>query len=226
MLLIKIKNKINDTILKYLYMITKKRRTHYIDKKRRQLKNSNISIISNDCTGGVIYHDLGLKFMSPTINMFFYPHFYIEYLENLVYYNNAEVVEVFRNDVSYPVGEIVRGDSKIDLNFLHYDIYEKAKQKWIERSKRVDYNNILVIWHFPSLTGPPDDLYQRFKKLPYKNKILITGNEFKENEDFIYKLNIYGESYHHGKHLHYKSNFSKKKYYDDIPFVDIINKCK
>ena len=29
------------------------------------------SIISNDCLGGMISHDLGLKFMSPTINLYF-----------------------------------------------------------------------------------------------------------------------------------------------------------
>ena len=39
-------------------------------KNRRLLKNRDIPIISANCVGGVIYHDLGLAFNSPTINLF------------------------------------------------------------------------------------------------------------------------------------------------------------
>ena len=137
MLLFKVKNRINDTISKYLNIITKKRRVRYIDKKRKKLENSHISIISNDCTGGVVSHDLGLKFRSPTINLFFYHNDYIEYLENLIYYNNAEIFEISKTDVEYPVGEIVRNENKINICFMHYDNFETEKQKWNERSKRV-----------------------------------------------------------------------------------------
>lgn len=137
MLLVKVKNRINDTISKYLNIITKKRRVRYIDKKIKKLENTRVSIISNDCTGGVVCHDLGLKFLSPTINLFFYHNDYIEYLENLIYYNNAEIFEISKTDVEYPVGEIVRNENKINICFMHYDNFETEKQKWNERSKRV-----------------------------------------------------------------------------------------
>ena len=40
-------------------------------KKRARLVKEDISILCNNCTGGFILHDLGLRFDSPTINMFF-----------------------------------------------------------------------------------------------------------------------------------------------------------
>ena len=50
-----------------------------IDKKNRSLlKNRDITIISANCVGGVIYHDLGLAFNSPTINLFFSASDYVK----------------------------------------------------------------------------------------------------------------------------------------------------
>ena len=43
------------------------------------LKNKDFTIISHNCVGGVIYHDLGLKFNTPTINLFFMAKDFIKY---------------------------------------------------------------------------------------------------------------------------------------------------
>lgn len=37
--------------------------------RRLRLENSDITILSNNCIGGIIYHKLGLRFKSPTINL-------------------------------------------------------------------------------------------------------------------------------------------------------------
>ena len=39
--------------------------------ERSKLKNSDFTIISNTCIAGKIYHDLGLRFLTPTINLYF-----------------------------------------------------------------------------------------------------------------------------------------------------------
>lgn len=36
---------------------------------RLRLQNKDFSIISNHCMGGIISHDLGLEFKSPTVNL-------------------------------------------------------------------------------------------------------------------------------------------------------------
>lgn len=67
-----------------------KRRINQQLSLRKRLKNNEFSIISNDCTGGVIYHDLGLRFTSPTINLFFEPYEdYLYFLSNIKDYLHA-----------------------------------------------------------------------------------------------------------------------------------------
>lgn len=39
---------------------------------RNRLINQDFSLLCNNCNGGVICHDLGLQFRSPTVNLFFY----------------------------------------------------------------------------------------------------------------------------------------------------------
>ena len=51
--------------------------------KRTRLKNSCPTIISRNCVGGIIYHDLGLKFNSPTINLSMSNDDYIKFVEHL-----------------------------------------------------------------------------------------------------------------------------------------------
>ena len=44
----------------------------YHKKKAKNCYRDKCSIICNNCTGGVILHDLDLKFDTPTINTLFY----------------------------------------------------------------------------------------------------------------------------------------------------------
>jgi uncharacterized protein (DUF1919 family) len=45
-------------------------RSFKLKAERSRLTNKEVTIFSSNCIGGVIYHDLGLRFMSPTINLF------------------------------------------------------------------------------------------------------------------------------------------------------------
>lgn len=57
---------------------------HFKDiKDRRRLSNKNFTILSTNCIGGVMYHNLNLKFLSPTINLWISPHDYIKILKVL-----------------------------------------------------------------------------------------------------------------------------------------------
>ena len=41
-------------------------------RNRRRLRNREFTILCNNCNAGVITHDLGQQFCSPTVNLFFY----------------------------------------------------------------------------------------------------------------------------------------------------------
>ena len=77
--------------------------------RRQRLKNKNFSIIAQNCAAGHIYHQLGLKFLSPTINLYFYPEDFIELIKHLPYYmGNCPLVEDKQAPENFPVGILGR----------------------------------------------------------------------------------------------------------------------
>lgn len=119
-----------------------------------------------------------------------------------------------------------QGLRPISVYFMHYKSFEEAKSKWIERSKRVNFSKLLIIWNCADENGPNDGLYNSFQNLTFDNKILITGKRFNGKEGNVIKLRVFGKNFYSGKLLKYKSQISKKRYLDDINYVDIINNCK
>ena len=83
---------------------------HSFFRKRlvRRLTNLATSILSLDCVGGVMAHDLRLRFNSPTVNLFFEScGDFIDYVADLRYYSQAELCEcpyAYEGARRYPVG--------------------------------------------------------------------------------------------------------------------------
>ena len=73
--------------------IFKIKRKIWLSKLRKKIKNKNFTIISNNCTAGFIYHDLGLKFLTPTINLFIRTDEYITFANNLEYYLSCSLIQ-------------------------------------------------------------------------------------------------------------------------------------
>lgn len=55
-------------------------------KMQSKLRNRNISFLTPNCLGGILYHDLGLEFMSPTINLMMTQKDFVKFIlmENLL----------------------------------------------------------------------------------------------------------------------------------------------
>lgn len=97
------------------------------------------TIISSNCIGGMIYHDLGLKFKSPTINLYFTCHDFALFINNLKYYLSLTPVEFSCDD--FPILKL--GDIKLFCQ--HYKNSNEAIDAWERRKERIDLNNIYVI---------------------------------------------------------------------------------
>jgi len=148
---------------------------------RAKLTNLNVSIISNNCTGGVISHDLGLKFLSPTVNLFMTAEDFIKFCEKLEHYLSVDIIEeIADTDRNYPVGKL----EDITLYFVHYQTFEEARAKWLERKKRVKLNNIRIFGC--DRDGMTADLMDRFDKLPYP-KVLFTHLPIKRSNIYYIK---------------------------------------
>ncbi len=112
--------------------------------------------------GGIISHDLGLQFLSPTVNLRILPDDFIRFAEDLKGYLSLEITPVEEPTVSYPVGLL--GDVK--LWFVHYHSFEEAVSAWNRRKERLNWENIRIMMTVREMCN--DDILSRFEKLPYK----------------------------------------------------------
>ena len=135
--------------------------------------------MSNTCIGGIISHDMGLKFLSPTINLYIRPQEFVKLISDLDYYLSLEMVEI-QHPAPYPVAML--GD--ITLYLKHYETFEDAKKKWEERCERINKNKIYLMMTDRDFS-PPDKkreacdktVLEAFDKLPYK-KVCFTGYKY------------------------------------------------
>lgn len=133
--------------------------------------NKPYTLISSDCIGGVVYHDLNHSFDSPTINMAISASDFVKLCSNLKYYFSVDFVENVTKTVEfgYPVANI----DDIELRLIHYSSFDYAKQCWLRRIKRINYNNIFFIMTDRNHCSDQDIL--NFEKLPYQNKICFVS---------------------------------------------------
>ena len=202
-----------------------KNRDEHITSIRSRLTNKDFSLFTNNCLGGFIYHDLGLKFLSPTINLRIKPKEFISFVGDLKYYLNKELVEVKDSSSSIPVG-IIEGDDNhpsVTVNFDHYLTFEEAKEKWTERSKRVNYDNIVVMMEYYDGIHN-EELIDLFKSVPYK-KMILTHKD--HDEDYTTAIHCFDDNIDMaevgGKIFRY-DGITGKRYYDEFDYIDFLNK--
>ena len=177
-------------------------------------------MISDNCNGGCILHDLGVKFNSPFINLWIAPNDYIHMLQNLNYYLSPNVSIEFMENAEYPIG-VLGGNVKI--HFLHYKSNEEAYQKWKLRSSRINWGNLFIIF-----SDRNDCTLQNlidFDKLPYENKVVFTHISYPEISS-AQKIRGFESERQVGILLEYKSKWTWKKYYDCFDYVSWFNSGK
>lgn len=186
------------------------------DKRNRSLlKNKDITIISANCVGGVIYHDLGLAFYSPTINLFFYAPDYVKFVSNLEHYLHCELIET-KSEFDYPCALC----DDITLHMVHYQSFEEGKRKWEERIKRINYNNLYFI--MVDRDGCDEKDIIAFDNIPYKNKVFLT---YKDRPEINCAVCIPESS--EGNQIRdlcqYKSRFTGERWLDKFDYVSFLN---
>lgn len=159
----------------------------YIKKNRRKyLINTDFSIVAPNCWWWFIYKYFGLKYNTPFVGLFLYLEDYILLLENFEYFMRDSVLSFIPPEQSkyflhiksskyfpYPIGLL---DDRIEIHFLHYLSQEEAKIKWNTRTKRLNFDNLLV-----KLSETHDctlDIKKRFNLLPFKNKICLYHSDY------------------------------------------------
>ncbi len=185
----------------------------------RKLKNNNFSIIASNCNGALLLHDLGLRFNSPFVNLWIKPDDFIRLLSNISHYLSCEMTFVEEPNISYPIGLL----DDVRIYFQHYATKEMAKEKWVERTKRINFNNLFIM--FTDRDGCSYQNLCDFEALPYKNKVVFTHVPYPELKSAYY-LKGWETKESVGMCFDYKSFFSIRKHYDDFDYIDWFNKGK
>ena len=165
--------------------------------RRRRLKNTDFTIISNNCWGGMIYESYNLSKQSPTVGLFFMANDYIKFVSDLKGYLNGELtfiapmesrwknmsqVSSDKRFGSYPIGHLTNGKSSVEIFFLHYHSEQQAREKWERRCKRVNWDRILVKFNDQNCCTEKE--IEAFCRLTYQNKIFFTSKHWPDEEKY------------------------------------------
>lgn len=187
---------------------------------RKKLENDFFTIISNNCLAGVMYHLLNKPFLSPTINLYFETADFVKFCSNLKYYLSSDVRE-YKCDKPFPVGIIKDDSGGVKIFFLHYANFEEAKKKWIERAKRVNFDNIIVTFTEHQLPLSLETILA-FEKLPFSKKVFLSERRLEGIKSLFYQP-IYMKSKHKVA-TDYISLFGKRNFMTNrFDFVRFIN---
>lgn len=162
---------------------------------RLWLRQTDFSIISNNCWGTFVYKKFNLLYQSPFVNLFIFSDDYLRLLNNFspeilqqitfIPHEESRHIEILKErghfKLDYPIGVIGEG---IELHFLHYKNAEDAKQKWEERLKRINYDKLL--FKFSDSEGASDEIIRQFDALPFQHKICFTAKPFPEYRSVVY----------------------------------------
>ncbi len=154
----------NNTPFKNNHLLNFRRNNHNLS----IIDKNEISIVCNNCVGGIIYNRLGLKFCSPFINLWIGEIDYLKLLNALDKYLERTIEPLcFTRDSNGKKYPVCRCDD-INLNCAHYKDYKEVIDAWDRRKKRFYKDNCVYIF----VTNSKKNI-SKFLKIPYENKICI-----------------------------------------------------
>lgn len=183
-------------------------------RNRKMLRNLEPTLICSNCTGGFLYHWLGLRFCSPFINLYMTPQDFISMLEDFDNFMAHEIIEDMNSGEEYPVGIGLHGER---IHFMHYSSFEEAIEKWKNRKERMNLENVGVM--LTNFTGGAE-LLERFENLPFKHKVCFTSKDYSE---YPHTFHIQGYNPKSGKNLYTTQSITGKRYIDQFDYVQFIN---
>lgn len=183
---------------------------------RAQLTNHDFSLITSDCLGGVICHDLKVRMDSPTRNFYFDASDYIEFCRNLDKYLAMSLEPYMDSNSPYLMARC--GDVKLYL--VHYDSFEQARDKWETRKVRIHKDNMFFIMTDRNHCTEAD--LKAFNDLPYENKVCFTHIPYPQYESTFYIKGSENAPYLESM-MNYVHEWWIRRYYDQFDFVSWLN---
>ncbi len=188
----------------------------YIANKKKKLKNNTPTIIANNCNGGIISHDLGLQFLSPTVNIGIFPKDYIKFLKNIDHYLSITPENMHEE---FDGGYFAKIDD-IKVLLVHVKDFDTGLALWEKRKKRFNPDNMFVV--FCDKMGCTYDDIKAFDELPIKHKVVFTHKQYPEFKSACY-IKGFEDEKEIGILSDWKPGFWKRRWLDDFDSVAFLN---
>ena len=190
---------------------------------KKRLTNFTPTLICSNCTGGMIYHWLGLQFRSPFINLWMTNEDFLLALESFDDFINTPLLcdKKYSEQYNYPVGI---GFGGVRVFFMHYKSWEDAIAKWNQRVKRIDRDNMAVmLTNFNGFTcGGGMSIIKRFEALPFKHKVIFVDRPIPDVGCAVHLKRWKPES----RHVFNTQHIDGRLYLDQFDYVEFINNLK
>ena len=184
---------------------------------KSRLQNHGMTVISANCVGAFILHDLNEPFNSPFVNLYLSPNDFVRYLQNIEFYQQQSLTFI-QSEKPYPVAKL----ADLKVHFMHYRNSQEAQQKWLARSARMNLDNLFIMMtDKDDAQGIAYEDLVAFDQLPFKNKVVFTRKPYPEFKSGFYikgfeKQNQVGD-------LFTFSGWNGVKYYDQFDYVAWFN---
>lgn len=149
-------------------------------RSRRRNKNYDFSLLVGNCMGGYIYHQLGIQFLSPTINLMICDDDFLKLVSRLDHYLSQEIVPF--TDEEFPDVPSGKLDDVV-IHFTHYKTFEEGVAEWNKRKQRIKWNNLYIIAADMRLTREHIAEYTNVK---CKKLVVFTSKKY----DYPYCLHV------------------------------------
>jgi len=136
--------------------------------KYRRLQRSRPSIFSMNCFGGMLSHVLGLPFRSPFVNLSLSEKDFLKFLQSPRAYLEQEphFEKLIGKSLEAPDGYPLLSLGNIFLNMMHYKNSREALDKWNDRKRRINWQNLFV-----TMCTEDEKFLRTFDALPYEKKV-------------------------------------------------------
>lgn len=152
---------------------------------RKNLVNTKPTFLCPNCIGGILFHDLGIQFQSPTVNLMMFQQDFAEFVLHLDDYLERDLIFYKDEKNTCPCAYFSGSKERINLVFTHYCTEEEATQKWKERSKRIDRENLFVF--LEERDGLTKEMMLQLGKIRARGLVIFTANSY---PDIPYALQI------------------------------------
>lgn len=174
---------------------------HRRKQMQKRLVNKEVSFLVPNCIGGILFHDLGLRFQSPTVNLMMKQTDFVRFVTHLDEYLQKDLVFFNHPELTCPCAML--GD--VCIHFTHFNSEIEAKEKWIQRAGRIRKDNLFIFCE--ERDSLSEEEIRSLADIKAKGILVFTANRY---EDIPYTL--YLPTYHKAGEV---GNILARNYFDD-----------